>query len=135
MMNDAAHYHIEVRGSGDETLLLLHGFTGSGTNWAAQVSFFADYFRVVTIDLLGHGATNAPTDPARYAIDRQAADILGILDSLEVERAHLLGYSMGGRLALYTALAYPQRIERLILESASPGLAAARRTPSPHRPR
>ncbi len=99
-------YHVESHGSG-KPLVLLHGFTGSSANWAAQVGFLADHFRVVTVDLLGHGATNAPTDPARYAIDRQAADILGILDMLEVERAHLLGYSMGGRLALFMALGYP----------------------------
>ena len=114
-------YHVESHGSG-KPLVLLHGFTGSSANWAAQVGFLADHFRVVTVDLLGHGATNAPSDPARYAIERQAADILGILDALEVERAHLLGYSMGGRLALFTALTYPDRINHLILESASPGL-------------
>ena len=58
-------------------------------------------------------------------MDAIAADIVDLLDQLALKRAHLLGYSMGGRLALYMALRYPARFRSLILESASPGLADA----------
>ncbi len=119
---------LEMHGAGDP-LVLLHGFTGSGANWSAQIEAFASHFQVVTIDLLGHGETESPADPARYQMELAGRDLIAIFDSLELERVHLLGYSMGGRLALYTALTYPERIDRLILESASPGLkTAAERT-------
>ncbi len=104
------------------SLLLLHGFSGSGANWAEHAQVFAQHFQVITVDLLGHGHAEAPENPAPYAIEQAAGDLIGVLDALGIGKAHLLGYSMGGRLALYTALAYPARFDRLILESASPGL-------------
>jgi 2-succinyl-6-hydroxy-2,4-cyclohexadiene-1-carboxylate synthase len=117
-------YYVETHGSG-EPLLLLHGFSGSGANWAVQVEAFAPHFTVITVDLPGHGRTASPTIPARYGVEYVAADLIAILDALELPSVNLLGYSMGGRLALYTALAYPSRINRLVLESASPGLKTA----------
>src|SRR5690349_3403754 len=113
LINDI-HYHVEVTGTG-EPLVLLHGFSGSGANWSEHVEAFAQEFRVVAIDLLGHGQTDSPPDPARYAMERAAADLIAILDALDMPTVHLLGYSMGGRLALYTALTYPGRFNRLIL--------------------
>lgn len=121
MLINGVRYHVEARGVG-EPLLLLHGFSGSGANWAAQVASLEHEFRVYTVDLLGHGQTDSPDDPKRYVMERATGDLIGVLDAFGVERAHLLGYSMGGRLALYTALEFPERFERLILESASPGL-------------
>lgn len=116
------NYHVETRGSG-EPLVLLHGFSGSGANWAAQVEAFAPHFTVITVDLPGHGQTDSPaSDSAHYAMHFAARSLLTILTMLQLERANLLGYSMGGRLALYTALYAPRRINRLVLESASPGL-------------
>lgn len=121
MLVDGVNYHVEVRGQG-EPLLLLHGFSGSGANWRAQAEAFVGQYRVITVDLLGHGRTESPDAPMRYAMERAASDLIGVLDALGEEKTHLLGYSMGGRLALYMALEYPQRFRRLILESASPGL-------------
>ncbi|MCZ2099122.1 MAG: 2-succinyl-6-hydroxy-2,4-cyclohexadiene-1-carboxylate synthase [Anaerolineae bacterium] len=121
MLINGINYHFEARGIGD-SLVLLHGFSGSGANWSAHVETLARRFRVVTVDLLGLGKTESPADPDRCRIERAAADLIAIFDALQLDAVNLLGYSMGGRLALYTALAYPQRISRLILESASPGL-------------
>ncbi len=118
------HYHVEIHGAGDP-LVLLHGFTGSSANWAATVNAFAEQFRVVSIDLLGHGQTDSPANPDRYRIEQAAADLVALFDALNLEMVTLFGYSMGARLALYTALTYPQRIKRLILESGSPGLKTA----------
>ncbi len=124
MYINGVNYHVETHGIG-EPLVLLHGFTGSGASWAAQAAAFVSDFRVVTIDLLGHGHTTSPSDSTRYAIDSASRDLIAIGDSLDLDRFNLLGYSMGGRLALFTALTYPDRINRLILESASPGLRTA----------
>jgi 2-succinyl-6-hydroxy-2,4-cyclohexadiene-1-carboxylate synthase len=104
-------------------LLLLHGFTGSSVNWAEHVSVFSNQFSVITVDILGHGRSASPPDPNRYAMPQVAADLIALLDAWRIEQTALLGYSMGGRLALYLAYHYPERFSQLILESSSPGLA------------
>ena len=124
MLINGINYHIETHGTG-EPLVLLHGFTGSGASWADQAEVFARQFRVVTVDLLGHGQTESPDNPARYGMVSAADDLITIFDTLELEHVNLLGYSMGGRLSLFTALRFPKRINCLILESASPGLKTA----------
>lgn len=121
---NGVHYNVEVAGAGPP-LVLLHGFTGSGTTWEANLPAFKPHFRVITIDLPGHGASDAPADPQLYSIERTATAIAAILDSLKIAKAAVLGYSMGGRIALFFAVHYPQRVKALILESASPGLATA----------
>ena len=114
-------YRVEAHGSG-KPLLLLHGFTGSSENWRPLIPAWAEHWRVIVVDLLGHGRTDAPADANRYAIERAAADLEAILISLDAVPAHILGYSMGGRLALYLAITRPHLLLSLILESASPGL-------------
>lgn len=114
-------YNVDVSGNG-EPLLLLHGFTGDHTNWTTVKTFFEEKYQVFSIDLLGHGLTNIPTSIERYEIRKAARDIAFILKEFEIEKVHLLGYSMGGRLALTFAILYPEMIQTLILESASPGL-------------
>lgn len=115
------HYNIERAGEG-EPLVLLHGLTGSSENWREHISFLERYFSLVAIDFLGHGKSDAPRDALRYRMEWCVADLQEIFDELEIASAHLLGYSMGGRVALHFANAYPERVKTLILESASPGL-------------
>lgn len=113
--------HVETAGAG-APLVLLHGFTGSGESWARHVPAFAGRFFTIAIDLLGHGRSDAPVDPGRYRIERAADDVLSVLNQLGVTRAAVLGYSMGGRLALFLATVAPERISALVLESSSPGI-------------
>jgi 2-succinyl-6-hydroxy-2,4-cyclohexadiene-1-carboxylate synthase len=75
--------------------------------------------------LIGHGRSDAPPDAERYRMKRCVSDLLAMLDALEVERADVLGYSMGGRVALHLATAAPARVGALVLESSSPGIADA----------
>lgn len=117
-------YHIEISGDGEE-LLLLHGFTGSAGTWRAFRSSWETRYRVITVDLLGHGRTEAPSDASRYATEQAVRDLTAILDQLSIDRAHVLGYSMGGRLALSLAMLAPHRLRSLTLESSSPGIADA----------
>jgi 2-succinyl-6-hydroxy-2,4-cyclohexadiene-1-carboxylate synthase len=122
-MHDGCGLRIEVSGSGP-ALLLLHGFTGSIEAWpAAALAPLAPHFRLVRVDLLGHGGSSRCADPARYALDEQLSDLCRVLDALDVESAVWAGYSMGGRLALGAAALRPDRVRALVLESASPGLA------------
>jgi 2-succinyl-6-hydroxy-2,4-cyclohexadiene-1-carboxylate synthase len=74
------------------------------------------------VDLPGHGFSDSPNDATRYRVEACAADLLQLCDALDLARFHLLGYSMGGRVALCLALDAPQRVRSLILESASPGI-------------
>ncbi len=124
---NGVHLNVEEReasGTQRGTLVLLHGFTGSAAGWGEHLDTFAAAGqRVIALDMLGHGQSDAPADPARYAIERCSEDILAALARLGVREgeATLLGYSMGGRIALYTA--FSGFFHALILESASPGLA------------
>jgi len=115
------NYHVEVIGEG-EPLLLLHGFTGAGSNWKECITHIERNFKFILIDLIGHGRTESPENVSRYQIQQVHSDIIEIMDYLEVRKAHLLGYSMGGRVALSLAISYPERFLNLILESSSPGI-------------
>lgn len=113
---------IVCRGGGP-TLVMLHGFTGSAAGWGSRLDTLAACgWRVIALDLPGHGQSDAPDDPQRYAIENCQQYILVALQELGVNQgeAVLLGYSMGGRIALYTA--FSGFFRALILESASPGL-------------
>jgi 2-succinyl-6-hydroxy-2,4-cyclohexadiene-1-carboxylate synthase len=122
-MAEHLHYHIEESGAG-LPLVLLHGFTGSCESWRRLVPRLSEQFQVICIDLPGHGRTPAPADPARCALPMVADDIARILVEHGAAPAHLLGYSMGARLALGVALLHPDVVRSLILESGSPGLAS-----------
>lgn len=117
-------YNVERQGRG-ESLMLLHGFTGSAATWAEHSAAFATSFDVVVVDLPGHGKTDSPPDPERYTMERTLDDLAALLDALEIDSAHVLGYSMGGRVALAFSATFPHLVKRLILESASPGLHSA----------
>ena len=111
-------------------LLLLHGFTGRGSGWGAHATAFVRRFRVIVVDLPGHGRTGTPEDPRRASVERSADDLAAILDRFAAAPAHVLGYSLGARIALRLAVAHPRSVRRLVLESPSAGIAdaAARRT-------
>ena len=117
---------IEQRGetrNSNQTLVLLHGFTGSAAGWGHQMDTLTDYgLRIIALDMLGHGQSDAPEDAKRYSFEHCQKDILVALQELGVKKGHaiILGYSMGGRIALYTA--FSGFFRALILESASPGL-------------
>ncbi len=119
---NGARLNVEVQGEGP-ALILLHGFTGSSATWTPHLAALAG-FTTVAVDLLGHGNSDAPSTPDRYRMERCVDDLTSLLDHLEIERAAVLGYSMGGRVALQLALGAPDRLWALVLESASPGIDA-----------
>lgn len=105
-------------------VLLLHGFTGSSESWSGLASRLEDKYFCIAPDLPGHGGSDTPKNPADLAMDVTADRIILLLALLSVPNAAVIGYSMGGRLALHVALRYRQ-LRGLILESASPGLKTA----------
>ena len=102
-----------------EDVVLLHGFTQTGASWAPVARALGERYRAVAPDLRGHGGASA-TRPVSF--DAVADDLD---DLLPAAGAVLAGYSMGGRIALDYALRRPERVRRLVLVGASPGLADA----------
>ncbi|RTQ93372.1 2-succinyl-6-hydroxy-2,4-cyclohexadiene-1-carboxylate synthase [Lysinibacillus telephonicus] len=105
----------------EQTIVMLHGFTGTVGTWE-QVASYLPNIRIIAIDLIGHGQTEAPEDVSSYTMQAQIKLLEQTFIQLDLEQFVLLGYSMGGRVALFYTVAYPKRVKQLILESASPGL-------------
>lgn len=97
---------------------------GSSRDWENVTAALGERFFCVAPDLPGHGAS-VGLPPESYTFESAAWAVLGVLDELGIGRTTLIGYSMGGRLALYLALYHPERCAGLLLESASPGLQDA----------
>ncbi|MFK9095203.1 2-succinyl-6-hydroxy-2,4-cyclohexadiene-1-carboxylate synthase [Bacillus salipaludis] len=119
---DGIQYQVEVHGEGFP-LLLLHGFTGDASTWQPFYDAWSKHSMLIVPDIIGHGKTESPDNLQRYQIESAAHDLNCILNVLGVSQVDLLGYSMGGRLALTFALLFPNKVRKLILESATPGIA------------
>ncbi|QHZ48182.1 2-succinyl-6-hydroxy-2,4-cyclohexadiene-1-carboxylate synthase [Bacillus sp. NSP9.1] len=124
-LHDGVCYEIEDSGLPEEkTAVFLHGFTGSVKTWD-EIDNYMRGIRLIKIDLLGHGKTDSPREASRYTTEKQVADLEEIFDRLGLKQVFLIGYSMGGRLALSFSMIHPDRVAGLVLESSSPGLQTA----------
>jgi pimeloyl-ACP methyl ester carboxylesterase len=109
-----------------DPIVLIHGFTASiDTNWVQPgiVDRLDDDFMVVALDLRGHGQSDKPHDPAAYG-DEMAMDVVRLLDHLKIEKAHIVGYSLGGFTTLKLVTMHPERFRSATLGGAgwrSPG--------------
>ena len=128
---NGVHLNVEVSGEGPP-LLLLHGFSGSAATWTPNLETWHG-FTAIAVELLGHGTSDCPADRRRYHMERCLDDLVALLDRLPASggrRVAVLGYSMGGRVALRLALRAPERLWALVLESASPGIEDASERPA-----
>jgi 2-succinyl-6-hydroxy-2,4-cyclohexadiene-1-carboxylate synthase len=98
---------------------------GSSEDYHQVIELLRSQYYCIAIDLPGHGKTEVIGDDRAYDFIVTANNIMQLLNSLEIDICAIAGYSFGGRLALYLALEYPNRFDRVILESTSPGLATA----------
>jgi len=112
---DGIQYNIEIRGKG-KPLLCIHGFSESADTWKALD--IAGH-RLYMVDLIGHGKSMRPTEKKYYKIRCILDHLHKIIHQLGLETYKILGYSMGGRIALAYAIKYPEEIEALIIESGS----------------
>ncbi|WP_199170348.1 2-succinyl-6-hydroxy-2,4-cyclohexadiene-1-carboxylate synthase [Sporosarcina sp. P19] len=106
-------------------VVMLHGFTGSTATWQKTIEVLMTDYYVLAVDLIGHGKTEAPETMNRYKMEEQIKDLYEVLQKLEIKKPILLGYSMGGRVALGYTATYPEEVTSLVLESSSPGLRAS----------
>jgi 3-oxoadipate enol-lactonase len=104
--------YYEDQGKG-EVLVLIPGIGCDSTYWFRQIPVFSKEYRVIAIDNRGTGRSDKPEIP--YTMEMLAADIAGLLDSINVGTAHVFGHSMGGMIAQHFALGYPKRVRTLIL--------------------
>jgi pimeloyl-ACP methyl ester carboxylesterase len=104
---------VETLGAGSEAYLCLHGLADTRQVWRGLAPSLARRGRVVLADQRGHGDSDAPPGP--YSLAALAADVAAVLDATGLPRATLVGHSMGGVVAMAAALAYPKRVEGLVL--------------------
>lgn len=105
---------VQVLGAGPP-LLLVHGLSGSARWWRYNADALASQFRVYLIDLAGFGASRGQ----RFVLSVAGESLLALMDRLEIERASLIGHSMGGAVVADVAATYPERVERLVLVDAA----------------
>lgn len=112
---DVEHFYIE-KGQG-EPLILLHGNGENCDYFAGQIDVFAQQYHVYALDTRGHGKT--PRGDAPFTIRQFADDLLAFMDAHDIDKAHILGFSDGGNIAMIFAMKYPDRVLRLILNGAN----------------
>jgi aminoacrylate hydrolase len=104
--------HYEVAGQG-EPLVFVSGLNGVARYWKPQVGLFAQHFRVITYDQRGTGQSDKLQ--REFSVDQMAAELIGLLDALNIPRAHLVGMSTGGAIGQTIAIEHPQRLLKLAL--------------------
>ena len=110
--------HYEERGTG-EPLVLLMGLGAPWAKWEPHVQAYEKYYRCILIDNRGAGESDKPEE-ACYSIEEMAADTLGVMDALGIKSAYMNGISMGGAIAEYIAIHYPERVRAIVLTSTFP---------------
>jgi pimeloyl-ACP methyl ester carboxylesterase len=102
-------------------VVLLHGFACGKRMWFHQIRALRNRFRVIAYDQRGHGQTDAPAAATDYSAAHLARDLVGVLDALKIERAAIVGFSLGGGPALALAASKPERVSRLVLADVGAG--------------
>ncbi|MFJ7738764.1 alpha/beta fold hydrolase [Lysinibacillus sp. NPDC097287] len=104
--------YYEIKGKG-EPLIFTHGASWDHKQWDKQVDYFSKYYKTITWDVRGHGASSLPKGKL-YAEDF-SKDLIGLMNHLQIKKANLCGLSMGGHISLQTAIHYPEYVKSLIL--------------------
>lgn len=116
--------HVRNEGSGAVTLLFVHGLGASGATWDGCVAALSSRYRCVTVDLLGHGASPVPDDPAEYTRDSALLDIDGVIAAADGPVV-LVGHSLGGYLSLAHAATRPGAAVAVVVLNTGPGFRDA----------
>jgi pimeloyl-ACP methyl ester carboxylesterase len=112
LLSNNINIYYEIYGKG-QPLILISGLGGDRTFWQASIGPLSGKFQVIIFDTRGIGRTDAPEEP--YSMEMFADDLAGLLDALQIPQANILGFSMGGQIALQFALKYAERVGKLII--------------------
>lgn len=118
--DDRVELYYEDSGTGD-ALVFVHEFAGDSRSWEPQVRHFLRHYRCITFNARGYPPSDVPADGERYSQVRARDDIRVIMDHLDIERAHVIGHSMGAFATLHFGFAYPQRARSLVLAGCGYG--------------
>lgn len=118
--DDAVKLHVEEAGSGTP-VVFVHEFGGDTRSWEPQMRYFARNYRAVAYNARGYPPSDVPEDVSMYGQQRATDDILAVLDALKIDKAHIVGLSMGGFAALHFGFHYPGRALSLTVAGAGYG--------------
>ena len=118
--DDGVQLHVEETGSG-LPVLFLHEFAGDHRSWEPQVRALSRRYRCITYSARGYPPSDVPPDQAAYSQARAVEDAIAVLDALEIERAHVVGLSMGGFATLHLGLRHPERARSLVVSAVGYG--------------
>ena len=105
---DNVRLHYEEAGSGTP-LLFVHEFAGDHRAWEPQMRYFSRRYRCITYSARGYRPSDVPPTPDAYGYERFRDDVVAMLDHLKINKAHIVGLSMGGYATLCVGIKYPQR--------------------------
>lgn len=108
--------YYEVHGEG-YPVVLISGLGSQGQSWDTQVPIYSKHYKVVVFDNRGAGKSDKPKAP--YTTEQMADDTAALMDVLSIERAHIVGKSMGGMIAQWLAIKYPERVDRIVMGCSS----------------
>src|ERR1700749_4384561 len=129
--DDGIRLHYEETGSGTP-VIFVHEFAGDHRAWEAQLRHFGQRYRAITYAARGYPPSDVPDDVAKYSQDRAADDIAAVLDHLRIDKAHVVGLSMGGFATLHFGFRHPQRALSLCVAGCGYGAEKDQRDPFRH---
>lgn len=125
-IDDGLKLYYEETGSGIP-VVFVHEFAGDHRSWEPQVRHFSRRYRCITYSARGYTPSDAPKDFERYSQDRARDDIRSVLDALKIDKAHIVGLSMGGFATLHFGFTYPQRARSLVIAGCGYGASPDKR--------
>ena len=117
---DGVKLYLEETGSGTP-IIFVHEFAGDHRSWEPQVRFFSRYFRCITYGARGYPPSDVPSDPNAYSQAHARDDVIAILDHLNLQKAHIVGLSMGGFATVHVGITYPNRVLSLVIAGCGYG--------------
>ena len=124
--DDGVRLYFEESGSGTP-IVFVHEFAGDHRSWELQLRYFARRYRCVTYNARGYPPSDVPAEDERYSQDRARDDIRAVLDALKIDKAHIVGLSMGGFATLHFGFTYPGRARSLVVAGCGYGAAPDKR--------
>lgn len=124
--NDGTRLYYEEAGSGTP-VVFIHEFAGDYRSWEPQLRFFARYFRCIAYNARGFPPSDVPGEAARYSQAIARDDVIAVVDHLGIERAHVVGLSMGGFAALHVGISHGQRARSLVVAGCGYGAEPAKK--------
>jgi pimeloyl-ACP methyl ester carboxylesterase len=118
--DDGVKLYYEETGKGIP-IVFIHEFAGDYRSWENQVRYFARYYRCITVNARGYPPSDVPMDGEKYSQDRARDDIRAVLDAMKIDKAHIVGLSMGGFATLHFGFTYPERARSLVIAGCGYG--------------